>query len=144
MIFYTIYKSKTGEILFTGNANQEQEVVNMTYDEQSYILEQSKENQYIDNGVIVDMPTKPNGDYVFDYIAKQWVFDEQLAITKALYKRDTLLAEGPDRISPIWYNAMTDEQKTAWANYRQALLDITQQPDYPNVIIWPIKPTEGA
>lgn len=101
-------------------------------------------SQYIENNIIVDMPPKPNGDYVFDYIAKQWVFDEQLAITKALYKRDTLLAEGPDRISPIWYNAMTDEQKTAWANYRQALLDITQQPDYPNVIIWPIKPTEGA
>lgn len=144
MIFYTTYKTNTGEILFTGNALNEEDVINIVSDEQSYILEQSKENQYILNGKIIDMPAKPGDDYVFDYNVKQWVFDEQMAINKTSYKRDQLLAEGPDRISPIWYNAMTNEQREAWAQYRQDLLDITQQPNYPRDIIWPIKPTEGA
>ena len=70
--------------------------------------------------------------------------DEQRVTLEALRIRDDLLKNGPDRISPIWYAAMTNEQREAWAKYRQDLLDITQQPDYPHDIIWPIKPTEGA
>lgn len=30
--------------------------------------------------------------------------------------------------------------KSAWTAYRQALRDITLQPDYPQTIVWPIKP----
>lgn len=80
------------------------------------------------------------------YINNEFVtiVDEKKIENEVLRLRDIYLNNGPDRISPIWYNAMTDAQKQEWAQYRQDLLDITQQPDYPNVIIWPEKPSEGA
>jgi len=35
---------------------------------------------------------------------------------------------------------LTAEEQTAWANYRQALRDITTQPGFPTDIIWPERP----
>ena len=37
--------------------------------------------------------------------------------------------------------ALTDEQKTAWQTYRQALRDIPQTYQNINEIIWPQEPT---
>ena len=35
---------------------------------------------------------------------------------------------------------LTVEEKQAWATYRQALRDITSQPDFPYTIDWPTRP----
>jgi hypothetical protein len=66
---------------------------------------------------------------------------EQLA-ANARGQRDNLLLE-LDMIvgNPLRWASFTTEQQTAWANYRQALLDVPQQPGFPNIINWPIKPT---
>lgn len=140
MIFYTIYRTDSGEILFTGNASSKEEIIKNLHDGQSYILELSKENQYVEDGFLVSMPQKPDGEYRFDYDKKAWVFNENLARAKVLYQRDQLLRDGPDRINPLWWSTMTSEQQNTWVNYRQALLDITQQPGYPAEVTWPVKP----
>ncbi len=56
--------------------------------------------------------------------------------------RDQLLETEVDPVPSrfIEWEAKSDEEKTAWKNYRQALLDITDQEDYPDVT-WPTKPT---
>ncbi len=46
-------------------------------------------------------------------------------------KRDSLLVSGCDSIPPLRLASMTEEQKRAWAEYRQALLDITSQEGFP-------------
>lgn len=97
-------------------------------------------NVYYENGAIVAMPPKPSLNHKFDYETKQWVFDTENAIQKALAERDRLLAEGPDRISPLWWNSMTEQEQQSWTKYRQDLLDITTQQGYPESIIWPTKP----
>jgi Phage tail assembly chaperone protein len=140
MINYTIYEGQTGEVITTGIAQKESDVVNLLSDTQQYLLEKSYFNQYIENGIIVNMPLRPEGEYIFDYSKKEWVFDVETAIKKALYKRDQLLLDGPDRISPMWWSSMTPEEQQAWIDYRQALLDITEQPNYPQEIVWPTKP----
>lgn len=140
MIHYTIYKDTTGEIVFTGIALKEEEVINITASGQSYILEPSKEYQYVANGTITDMPPKPDGEYRFNYVSKSWEFNEASARTQAIYKRDQLLKEGPDRINPLWWGSMTAQQQQSWSTYRQDLLDITQQPGYPAEVTWPVKP----
>ena len=62
-------------------------------------------------------------------IANQWQIVEQERNAK-LYSCDwTQLVDAP----------LTEEQKTAWQAYRQALRDVTQQSD-PFEIIWPEKP----
>lgn len=68
---------------------------------------------------------------------------EQLA-QRARGHRDNLLSELDSIVSnPLRWASFTTEQQTAWANYRQALLDVPQQADFPNTINWPTKP-EGA
>lgn len=70
--------------------------------------------------------------------------DEQRVTLEALRIRDDLLKNGPDRINPIWFSAMTTEQQQAWADYRQALLDITDQSGFPMMIDWPARPDQAA
>lgn len=140
MITYTIYQESSGEIFATGVAQQQNDVFNMTSNGQAYLLIGSKEFQYVENGSVVDMPPKPYGEYTFDYDSKAWVFNESAARAKALYQRDQLLKDGPDRINPLWWSAMTPEQQQAWSAYRQDLLDITSQPSFPMEISWPTKP----
>jgi hypothetical protein len=68
---------------------------------------------------------------------------EELA-ANARGQRDNLLAELDSIVgNPLRWASFTTEQQTAWANYRQALLDVPQQADFPNTINWPTKP-EGA
>lgn len=137
---YTVYFAN-GQIDRTGTC-ADFDFENNVFPGELYIEELSNpDNQYVENGLLVDMPLKPDGFYVFDYNVKQWVFDEQMAISIVMQQRDLLLKDGPDRISPIWYDSMTEQQRQEWADYRQALLDITSQPNYPHDIIWPVKPT---
>lgn len=140
MIFYTVYKSDSGEIVITGTAQQEEDVAALLSTGQEYLLEYSAQNQYVSNGSIVSMPPKPSDDHRFDYATKTWVIDTQAAATRALAKRNQLLADGPDRVNPLWWAAMSLSEKAEVAEYRQALLDITQQPGYPMEITWPDLP----
>lgn len=55
-------------------------------------------------------------------------------------KRDQLLLESDWSDLPNSQSRLTDPQKTAWANYRQALRDLTKQQQYPWDPIWPEKP----
>jgi hypothetical protein len=48
-------------------------------------------------------------------------------------------------VDPIAGNALrwaglSDEQRQAWADYRQALLDVPQQSGFPHNVTWPSKP----
>lgn len=54
--------------------------------------------------------------------------------------RNTLLAT-VDRINPVWYAALTTQQQTELAVYRQALLDVPQQVSWPESVSWPQQPT---
>lgn len=38
------------------------------------------------------------------------------------------------------WGGLTDAQRQAWADYRQALLDVPQQAGFPNNVAWPTKP----
>lgn len=85
------------------------------------------------------LPPKPSEDYDFDGQTKQWVCNTQRASQSAIQKRNLLLAQSD-------YTQLPDvpiENKELWAVYRQDLRDITSQPDFPNVIIWPTSP-QGA
>lgn len=64
---------------------------------------------------------------------------EKLA-NRARYKRNNLLKRTVDNINPLRWNSFTEEQKTDWAMYRQALLDVPEQEGFPDNIVWPTKP----
>lgn len=95
---------------------------------------------FVENGQLVEMPDKPGENYIFEYTSKTWQPDLVLAESSALAKRNQLLADGPDRVNPMWWASMSAADQTAVTEYRQALLDITQQPGYPLEITWPDLP----
>ena len=45
-------------------------------------------------------------------------------------------------MSPIRWETMSPEEQQVWKDYRQALLDITEQPGWPWNITWPLHPSE--
>lgn len=59
---------------------------------------------------------------------------------RARTKRNNLLKKYVDKMNGLRWESMTEEQKDSWRTYRQALLDVPQQFNFPYDIIWPIKP----
>lgn len=130
---------ESGEIIRFGNCQDE--TFNLQANENEYLLEGITDgSQYVENGALIKIPDSPGHNFIFDYQTKSWVYDNQWAVSEALQKRDSLLKDGPDRISPIWWSSMTEKQKLDWSEYRQQLLDVTDQQGFPHDIIWPIKP----
>jgi len=54
-------------------------------------------------------------------------------------KRDDALRV-VDSISPVRWANMPEVERTAWGVYRQALLDVPQQPGFPDTVEWPVSP----
>lgn len=87
------------------------------------------------DGTLKPIPPKPSEYHKFDYNTKQWVADVAAAWAGARAERDRRLQETD-------WTQLPDvplETKEAWAVYRQALRDITEQPD-PFNIQWPVPP----
>jgi hypothetical protein len=90
---------------------------------------------YRKNGALKAKPPKPSPFCDFDTGTETWVPDSASAWGGVRDERNRLLQESdwtqlPD--VPI-------DTKEAWATYRQALRDVTDQPD-PFNIVWPVAP----
>lgn len=46
----------------------------------------------------------------------------------------------PIATNALRWAAMSDAERQAWSDYRQALLDITDQSGFPHNVTWPTKP----
>ena len=102
----------------------------------------------------------PNGLYRGQWTGQAWIEGmdgKELAIlllSKAAAdirsRRDTLLAESDkdvalDRVWPAGQaeSGVLEEiaaKLTPWAQYRQALRDVPQQPGFPRAVTWPVRP----
>ena len=56
-------------------------------------------------------------------------------------KRNNLLRTKVDTLNPIRWETLSEEEKEAWRTYRQQLLDVPQQNDFPNNVQWPVPPS---
>jgi hypothetical protein len=92
---------------------------------------------YVKGGSLVLLPTKPNEYCEFDYVAEQW-FDLRTNDTQWAAVR----ADRNQRLQATDWTQLADipaETKSLWEPYRQALRDVTNQPD-PFSIVWPTPP----
>lgn len=136
---YTIYKKSNGEIVSQFGGSLEMLNLNLNSETQDYIEgTYLREEYYIDNGVPVEITGRPETWYDFDYDNKQWIANEGAASEVCLKKRNELLLNSDWTQLPN--NPLTSERQAAWATYRQALRDITEQAGYPLNVIWPQKP----
>ena len=133
-MMYTIYKSNGQITKVVGCDNiQDQLAPDESYIEGDY----SDSYYYIENSLPVEFPLRPNEYCIFNYDTKQWVdprTDETQWRVVRSERKQKLLASDWTQLSDI-----PVETKTLWEPYRQALRDITNQPD-PFNIVWPTKP----
>ena len=132
---FTAYDTITGQILFRGDADdpsamQTQDVsilVGYKYQQEGWIAEEK----------FNPLPPQPSSWHIFDYSSKEWVdprtLDTQWPVVRR--QRDALLAQSDWTQLPDVPLAT----KERWAIYRQALRDVTLQPD-PFSVVWPVAP----
>lgn len=134
------FYENNGRIVRVGSMSESSIELNLT-DGLSYgVGDAVIDRHYVENGQLAEIPKKPDENHVFDYTSKTWVPDIAAATARAMAKRNQLLADGPDRVNPLWWAAMSLSEKAEVAEYRQALLNITDQAGYPLQIDWPPPP----
>ena len=105
-----------------------------------YTLDPSDTDMTINNDdLLVAMAS--NGD-VAAYVPPTQAELDAKAAAAVRAERDMKLATEVDPIAgnALRWAALTAEQQQAWADYRQALLDIPQQSGFPHDVVWPTKP----
>ncbi len=117
-------------------------VQSQSIDGLTLLLKTYKPGAYIDSGEVVMPPTQPSRNHTFNYTTKQWedprtpqqAEDQQWEAVRA--QRNSLLSASD------WVVTRATEAGEAvpieWVSYRQALRDVTLQPD-PWNIDWPNK-----
>lgn len=91
----------------------------------------------------VEMPLTPEEEAEFIERENRWNAEAPLrAANEIREKRDGLLEDEVDAIAgnALRWAALTAAQQQEWATYRQALLDVPQQVEFPDNVVWPTKP----
>ncbi|QFS66497.1 tail fiber assembly protein [Delftia tsuruhatensis] len=92
---------------------------------------------YYWSGGLVEKPPRPSQFHRFDPQERAWKLDDGLAWSAVRGQRDARLA------ACDWVTLRAQETSepvpAPWMTYRQALRDITDQPD-PLAIVWPTAP----
>lgn len=109
-----------------------------------YTLDPADTDQTINNDDLL-AAMSANGDVAAYVPPTQAELDEQAAAAVRA-ERDMKLAAEVDPIAgnALRWASLTAEQQQAWADYRQALLEVPQQAGFPHEVVWPTKPTEAT
>lgn len=136
-MIYSIYDPITGIVM--SRVRDPRQILDRPYVDGNWTPGQ----YYVRDGQAYLLPSKPAAQnqvrWLWDKASESWIYDAEATKIAARDIRQNLFAN-VDRVNPMWWAAMTPEQQAATAAYRQALLDITDQPGYPEVIDWPLKP----
>jgi hypothetical protein len=143
MIEYSIYNEVTGEII-ANNFCSETDFYNQGIREGFKIIlgNLPYDKYYIDtsDNTPVEIPSRSNKYFYFDYSTKSIKIDVDLLALDSKEKRDLLLSRSD------WTDTLSAKERLSsysyqeWKDYRQALRDVPQQKNFPENIIWPIKP----
>ena len=105
-----------------------------------YTLDPSDTDQTIDNDALLSAMTE-NAD-VAAYVAPTQDELDANEAGRVRYERDQKLEIEVDPIvsNPLRWGSLSDEQQLAFTVYRQNLLDIPEQENFPHNVVWPTKP----
>lgn len=151
MRHYIFYDTETGELnsFISSDAetppSKEGYALFETDQEQLNQIRKNKYGTYFDGKDFVAKPEPPVNYCQWNTATKQWEKDSALEleveseIVRA--RRNQLLEElDPMVTNPLRWSALTEEQRSAAAAYRLALLDVPQQSGFPFSVTWPEKP----
>jgi hypothetical protein len=138
---YTVFFNVTGRIFLCASNMSTQEIEATATSQGLTTIEVDDavdpDNAYVQSGSVVPMGVRPSPTHAFNYNKKVWedirTFDDAWADVRTERNR---------RLQACDWTQLSDipaETKALWEPYRQALRDITDQPD-PFNIIWPTPP----
>lgn len=141
-MIYTAYNPQTGQLLWNYTNSDSEPAIEIN---DTPVLEgnYTPGKFYWQEGNLIPIPPQPQDGfnvYNFDYTSKTWQLDLSATAQIIRSMRDTSL-EAVDRVNPVWYASLTQEQQQELATYRQALLNVPAQSGFPTNVSWPIKPT---
>lgn len=140
---FTIYDPATGQVLRHGEAPDDQ-IEAQVQPGEALLQRAGRLGAYLaEAGVLLDVPPRPSQAHRFDWTAKAW-FDDRTASQRSEQALAGLRAERDRKLAETdWRVLRALEQGAApspeWRQYRQALRDVTLQPD-PEAIDWPKPP----
>ena len=134
----TITQVRNAKSLQTDNARMEVEINHPDYGWIPYGLDPADTDTTINNDAILALISTDFVAYVAPTAAE---IATALAVTERS-KRDSILTTVVDPIAgnALRWASLTSEQRTAWATYRTALLDVPAQAGFPSSITWPTAP----
>jgi hypothetical protein len=99
---------------------------------------------YVKDGELITYPDRPSDDHGFDFILEQWV-DTKTDEIRAQEALGVLRRERNIKLAMSDWTQMPDsplsqEQRQAWAEYRQALRDLPQSNLDLDAVKWPQQP----
>lgn len=105
-----------------------------------YTLNPDDTDDTISNAELLVEMAKRNDVAPYVPPSQAQLYDEAAADIR--YTRDVKLANEVDPVvtNPLRWADLSTAQQDAWAAYRRALLDITDQAGFPQNIVWPSKP----
>ena len=152
MINYVIYDIVSGEIKRNGTSEEADTSYELLVDvgQQAMIGFGDYYTHWVNNGVIQpytdDQRARKSVQQPYYIVWSNRTFDwadtrspeqlEQIAANSAINRRNILLLNSDWTQLPDVPLTNRDE----WVTYRQTLRDITDQPGFPNTIIWPVSP----
>ena len=138
---FAIYQLTDGQIMSTATCQSREQLKPQITPGVHAVLEVSAEvsghTHRMEQGRAVPLTPPPSSAHVFDHATQDWVDPRSLSELWALVR-----SQRDHRLSLCDWTQLPDVSlatKTAWATYRQALRDITQQSD-PFEIVWPARP----
>jgi len=134
----TITQVRNAKSLQANNARMDVEINHPDYGWTPYTVHPDDTDTTINNDAILALISTDFVAYVAPTAAE---IATALAVTERS-KRDDLLRTVVDPIAgnALRWAALTSEQRTAWATYRTALLDVPAQAGFPSSITWPTAP----
>lgn len=133
---FTLYREDNGRIVSSGTASDPESLARPG---RLVHLGDRFEGGWLAGGVHYPMPARPSREHSFDWASKTWVDQRTVASqwaavrlerSRRLTASDWMVVKATETGSPV---------PQAWQEYRQALRDITGQPD-PFNISWPAQP----
>jgi hypothetical protein len=134
----TITEVRNAQSLNAENTAFEVEINHPEHGWIPYGLMPDDEDMTVDNSVLL---TLIGSDYVA-YVAPTAEELEAEAAQAIRAERDYRLQTEVDPIAgnALRWDALTSADREAWANYREALLNLTDQAGFPVNVTWPTKP----
>ncbi len=128
------YIRATGEIIMTGTTCSTE---GMESNDMGIVTDVSADihNQYVLDGVIVDKPSQPSKEHLFDYSTKTWIDPRSLEDHKTAQWALIKAARSEAEFGGFtWDGSMFDSDQVSQARIQGAVLLATSNPDF--VVDW--------